>query len=224
MKKLLIPCCLIITLALALITSAQAAVIFDGGAPDLLSGDEMTSYVEADDFLLPTASTLTDAHFWTLEGYGYAYGGNPWDGTLDYYIFADVSGQPGASPLYTGSAQNIVKVSTGRTWNRGLEMGEYEYSFDLANPLSLSANTTYWFGLHLASDFNDRDEIYWETTGIGYGSVGFGAGGGTFDNWLNTTQQHAFQLTGTPIPEPCTMLLVGSGLLGVAGLRRKFKK
>jgi PEP-CTERM motif len=31
-------------------------------------------------------------------------------------------------------------------------------------------------------------------------------------------------LSSTPIPEPVTMLLLGSGLLGLAGLRKKFKK
>jgi hypothetical protein len=198
--------------------TAGNTAIFDNGAPDQHKGNEVTQWVQSEDFMVEQPEILTDCHFWTFEGAGAPAGGNPWDGTLEYWVFADNAGAPGAI-IDSGLGQNKVRTGTGvivlETYN------EFAYDFDMERPVPLVAGNIYWLGLHLASDYTDRDEIYWETTnqGLGaFGSTGIESYGGTFDNWANNDRHHAFYLT---TPELTTMALLGFGALSLLRKRKK---
>ena len=177
----------------------HAATIFSNGGPNLLGGNEMSAWVEAEDFVLAADAILTDGHFWTLE----TPDGTPWDGTLDYYLFLHDAGHPASTPFATGSGVNIVRTPTGNVESGDVEV---EYSFDFATPIALSGSTTYWLGLHLAANFA-RNDIYWEYTGIGFGSDGLASLGGASGIWTHTQKDHAFYLTGVPVPEPPSLML-----------------
>jgi hypothetical protein len=207
---------------------ASASIIFDNGAPDQDEGFQAQSWVEADDFQLLNATTLTDGHFWTLE----LTEGTPWDGTLEWFLFADAGGQPAAAPFANGNGLNIVRTPTGVTVGF---YDEYEYSFDLSAAVPLLGGTPYWFGLHLDADYDFAFSVFWETTASGFGSQSMNSLGGTFDNWqanidpddpVGGNTNLAFFLTDdlvAAVPEPGTLALFGVSLLGLAALRRRRK-
>lgn len=220
---------------------ADMAIIFDNSPPNLLSGHEMTAYVQANDFQIDTAATITSINFWTLEER--VKDNNQWDGFLQYFFFEDVlgpppgqsepvRGAPSGSPFAYDDAVNISKNATGRLTsapNPDVRRREYLYTFDLATPLFLQADTIYWLGLHCAEEYDSRDEIYWETTSIGTGNhANFFYNNGPdldfFDYYAMSVDpytHHTFTLTGNPVPVPSAVILGSLGLTFSGWLLRR---
>jgi len=214
-----------LSLALAFCASqTDGAVIFDNGMPDVSATDygrNITGWVQAEDFTLTVPTVLTAMHFWTAE-----LPGNPWDGTLEYFLFDDVAGQPASTPFVSGLGVNIVRLNVGNPWAVNPNATQYEYSFDLDAPVNLLAST-YWVGLHLASSYGPlAGDVYWATTSLALGASGahsHGAPAGNFGSWNESAVHLAFNLTdgsAPAIPEPASMSLLALGALALRRRRR----
>lgn len=164
-------------------------VIFDNGSPDLLVSWEFTQWVLAEDFVLDEDYILTDFHFTTVEI-------GEWDGTVQYFLFFDDGGKPASSPFVSGTVleADLVREPIDPVFNQ-----KFAYWVDLETPVELDAHTTYWFGLHMASDYDNRDNIFWQATSSEIGSFAHESHLGTFDNWFNFSDfRLSFILTGIP--------------------------
>ena len=213
--------CVLRRTALAFALLATTAVgsraqLYNGGLPNHQNGNEMTEWVQANDFSLAGPATVTGIRFWAFSQ------GAGWTGSMWWGIFADNAGNPGAT-LFSGT-QTGARVATG--FMIGGVIPEYQH--DLAVNVALGAGT-YWLGLHNGPIGHDtNDNYYWETTNPNGTLTGreddtpFGDNG-----WVNNSLDHAFQLygdRGAVVPEPMTLSLVGTGLVGLAVLRRRRKQ
>lgn len=212
MKKLLT------ALAAALVTASTVqAQIYSNGLPNGSNGNEMTSWIQADDFTLTTSTNVVGIRFWGIIGTGASYAGS-----ISWRIYENNSGEPGSTVLHSGTF-------TGSGVGQGpvaIE-GYTRYQFDIPTAFTLGAGT-YWLGLHNGDYTNTaRAEFYWETTDANETASGredespFDSGG-----WYNNGNEHAFELLGessTSVPEPASisLLVVGIAGLGVAAKRRR---
>jgi hypothetical protein len=188
------------------------------GYPMAWGSDTNQGFLIADDFTLISDSWLTDFHWWGAYAEtppGTSVPNDDWSlriypdlATLQNFGIYDSVVFTNLNPYYTGANTYFGNAVFG-------------YSADFVTPLFLSAGTYYamLFGHGVDPQFAGW-AIADDTTVSS--SWGYNP---DFDLWSQTDTNQAFEITGTPIPEPTSLLLLGTGLgvLGLEAYRRRRK-
>jgi len=105
-----------------------------------------------------------------------------------------------------------------------ISTNQYGYDIDLITVTmyaTVTPGTQYWLNLFNATT-PSGDPVYWdENSGKGCGGTGTGCPSQASESGVGTIASEAFTIGWVPTPEPSSILLFGSGVLGLAGLLRR---
>jgi len=201
----------ILCLALAVIPAVAQNWSYDNG-PINGTTDAWTinfGYIVSDTFTAGGSTTGFSFGVWEFPGDVMS--------SVDWSI---TTGENGGNTIASGTASGKNLTDTFVSSN------QYGYDVDKIAVSNLSAattaGTTYWLNLQNAT-VPSGDPVYWdENSGVGCG--GSGCPSSASESAVGTIPGEAFTISGGTMgttPEPSSIMLFGSGLLGLAGLLRR---
>jgi hypothetical protein len=198
--KVIVSLVCVLMLSLFMAGTSGATYIVDTGTPSngAIKWQLSTSQCLAGQFTLSSGENIGEMQGWIATAYS--------AGTMNVSIYSDASGLPGALQ-FTNSFVSQPKGFSGWQGTSGysgyLKPGTYWIAFE---------PVTFWGGMgtnpaNLASPLSLEAFTYQGTWNVYPSGLGLGV-----------------RIEGSPAPLPGALLLLGPGLVGLAAVRRRFKK